>query len=160
MGAIADWSSSAPITLTGGNTTFQAADASGNAYNISLGGTLSETASATLIKTGGGTLTLSGANSYINGTTANDGTLNINGVNALGGAYYGGLTLNGATLQYAANSTGNGSLDLTSIGTAGVTFGPGTDTIDVNGNNVVYAGSIGNGGSGSLTVQSTIWAGC
>ena len=152
VGALADWSSVAPITLAG-TTTFQAADSSSLAHNISLGGVISGTGGLT--KTGNGTLTLSGANFFTNGVVVNGGTLNINGINALGGAYYGGLTLNNSVLQYAVNSTGNGSLDLTSIGAAGITIGAGTNTIDLNGNSVVYAGSIGNNGTGGLLIQST-----
>jgi autotransporter-associated beta strand protein len=152
VGALEGWSSIAPITLAG-PTTFQAANASSTACNISLGGAISGTGPIT--KTGNGTLTLSGANSYTNGTIVSAGVLNINGVSALGDTNYGGLTLNGTTLQYASGSTGNGSLDLTSIGTSSVTIGPGADVIDVNGNNVSFANSIGNYGAGGLTVRST-----
>jgi fibronectin-binding autotransporter adhesin len=152
IGALADWSSSAPIILAN-TTTFQAADSGATAHNISLSGAIS--GSGSLTKTGNGTLTLSGTNSYINGTTVSNGVLNINGINALGGINYGGLTLNGTELQYAVGSTGNGSLDLTSIGTAGVTIGSGANIIDVDGNNVSYGNAIGNYGTGGLTVQST-----
>jgi len=103
-----------------------------------------------------GTVGLSGANTYVGGTVLQSGTVNINGINALGGANYGGVTFNGGNLQYAIGFSGNGSGDLTSIGSAGVSLAAGGGTIDVNGNNLTYAGSIGNSGSGPFTlVDST-----
>lgn len=107
-----------------------------------------------------GTVALTNANYYTGGTVLHSGTLNINGIFALGGANYGGLTFNGGTLQYAANFSGNnGSADLTSIGTAGITLAAGGGTIDLNGNAVTYAGAIGNGGSGALFVKSSLAGG-
>jgi autotransporter-associated beta strand protein len=109
---------------------------------------------------GTGIVALTGANTYTGGTTILGGsTLNINGINALGGANYGGLTLKGGVLQYAIGFAGNGSGDLTSVGTAGVTLASGGGTIDINGNAVTYANSIGNSGSGALTVTSTAGGG-
>jgi fibronectin-binding autotransporter adhesin len=102
-----------------------------------------------------GTVVLTAPNAYTGGTVIDSGTLQINGINALGGANYNGVTFNGGTLKYAPAFTGNGSGDLTSIGTAGVTLNSGTGTIDLNGNGVTYAGSIGNSGTGSLTVVSS-----
>ena len=102
-----------------------------------------------------GTVVLTNANYYTGGTILQSGTLNFNGLYALGGGNYGGLMFNGGTLQYAAGFTGlNGSADLTSIGTAGLTLAAGGGTIDLNGNAVTYAGSIGNHGSGALTVKN------
>jgi len=101
---------------------------------------------------------LTNANTYTGGTVLQSGTLNINGIYALGGANYGGLTFNGGTLQYATNFSGNGSGDLTSMGTAGVTLASGGGTIDLNGNAVTCAGSIGNGGSGALLIESSLAA--
>ncbi|TAL02656.1 MAG: hypothetical protein EPO07_07085, partial [Verrucomicrobia bacterium] len=107
-----------------------------------------------------GTVVLSNANSYTGGTILQSGTLNFNGIFALGGANYGGLTFNGGTLQYVASFPGNnGSADLTSIGSAGITLAAGGGTIDLNGNVVTYGGSIGNGGSGSLLVKSSLAGG-
>jgi rhamnogalacturonan endolyase len=103
-----------------------------------------------------GTVVLTNANYYFGGTVLQSGTLNINGIYALGGANYGGLAFNGGTLQYATSISGsNGSPDLTSIGTAGITLAAGGGTIDLNSNAVTYAGSIGNNGSGALTVASS-----
>lgn len=107
-----------------------------------------------------GIVSLTAPNSFTGGTVLQSGTLNINGIYALGGANYGGLTFNGGTLQYAASFPGtNGSADLTSIGTAGITLASGGGTIDLNGNNITYAGSIGNGGTGALTVKSSLAGG-
>ena len=81
VGAIADWSSVAPVTLAG-NTTFQAADASSVAYTISLNDVLFGVGGLT--KTGNGLLTLSGTNTYTGGTTVSAGKLSVNGSLAAG----------------------------------------------------------------------------
>ena len=130
-----------------------------NSYNINIASLLTHgggTPDGGLTLQGSGTLTVTNANQYTGGTIIKGGTLVINGIYALGGANYGGLTINGGTLQYSTNSTGNGSLDLTSIGTAGITLAAAGGAIDLNGNNVTYAGSVGNGGSGSLTLLTTL----
>ncbi len=107
-----------------------------------------------------GTVILTNTNYFTGGTLLQSGTLNINGINALGGANYGGVTFNGGTLQYVTNFPGNnGSSDLTSIGAAGVTLAAGGGTIDLNGNAVSYAGSIGNHGTGALVVKSSLAGG-
>jgi fibronectin-binding autotransporter adhesin len=139
-----------------------------NGYNITIGAVLyhgnTNTFDGGLTKIGNGTLTLTNANQYTGGTTVKAGTLAINGFYALGGANYGGLIIsNGATLQYVTNfiATGNGSGDLSYISSYGgsITFGAGGGVIDLNGNNVTYAGSVGNGGSGGLSLQSTVSGG-
>src|ERR1035438_9034301 len=77
VGALANWSSSLPITLgtANGNITFQCADSSNNPYTISLSGAL--TGAGGLYVTGPGTLTLSGANNYAGSTVVSNGTLAI-----------------------------------------------------------------------------------
>jgi autotransporter-associated beta strand protein len=103
-----------------------------------------------------GTVDLSaGANTYTGGTILQSGTVRINGINNLGGAgTYGGLTFNGGTLQYAPAAGGFGSLDLSS-GYNGITLSSGGGTLDVNGNSVTAANSIGNYGGGALVVMSS-----
>jgi autotransporter-associated beta strand protein len=124
-----------------------------------LPGTGSGTANPTPVNATG-TVVLTNANYFTGGTVLQSGTLNINGINALGGANFGGLTFSGGTLQYVTNFSGsNGSADLTSIGTAGITLASGGGTIDVNGNAITYAGSVGNSGSGSLVVKSSLAGG-
>ena len=152
LGANADWTATNNIQLGGG--TIQCADALGVAHTITLSGGIGGT---NLVKTGSGKLILNstGGNYYTNGTVISGGTLNINSIYALGGANYGGLTFNGTggTLQYA-NPTLNNTLDMTTLGKP-VTLSANA-TIDVNGNAVTNANGIGNGGSGGLTVNSTI----
>ena len=105
---------------------------------------------------GDGIVTLTAANTYSGGTSINAGTLNVNGINALGGANYTGLKIAGGTLQYATTLT-SGS-DFTTGN--GVTLGAGGGTIDTNGNIVSYAagltgtGSLTKSGAGTLTLTA------
>lgn len=147
-GLVSGASGTGPLTIG-----IPASSANGNTVGL-LPGSGAGTGNPTAVYATG-TVVLTNANSYYGGTILQSGTLNINGINALGGANYGGLTFNGGTLQYATAFSGNGSGDLTSIGAAGVTVAAGGGTIDLNGNTVTYAGSIGNNGSGALTVKST-----
>ncbi len=136
-----------------------AASSANNTTPGLLPGTGAGTANATPVYALG-LVVVTNANYYTGGTFLQSGTLNFNGLDALGGANYGGLTFNGGTLQYSANFTGNnGSADLTSIGAAGITLAAGGGTIDLNGNSVNYAGSVGNNGRGALTVKSTLAGG-
>jgi autotransporter-associated beta strand protein len=165
IGGTSNWSSSVGFTLAndsaGASPIIQAANSSGTAENIVLSGTLSGTGGLT--KTGAGTLTLTGANSYAGITTINAGTLNINGEYALGGSVYSGLTFNGGTLQYANPFPGtNGLTDVTENSTAAaepVLISSGGATIDTNGSNVTFRHTLGGGGSGGLTVADTAGTG-
>ena len=133
IGAIADWSSVAPITLAG-NTTFKAADASSIAHNISLGGVLS--GAGVLTKTGSGTLTISGNNTYNGGTTISHGTLLAN--NVAGSATGTGLvTVAGGTLA------GTGIISSVVSVNAGGVLAPGNPfgTLTVSNNLTLSAGS-------------------
>lgn len=79
VGARANWSSSLPMTLgtTNGNISFQAANSVGTPFDIALTGTLSGPGG--LNKTGGGRLTLSGANTFGGNTMISEGTLALTG---------------------------------------------------------------------------------
>ncbi len=101
----ADWSSSAPLALVSGTTTFRASDSDGIARNITLSGALSGNGS--LAKTGDGVLTLSGANTYIGTTTVNAGTLLVNGTHTGAGDY---TVATGATLGGTGSISGNLSI--------------------------------------------------
>lgn len=129
--------------------------------NSTFAGLIADDAGGTRVtKVGAGTLTLTAANSYTGVTTINAGTLNINGVFALGGGNYAGLTFNGGALQYAAGFAGNGSGDISQDSEAApvakpVTINAGGATIDTNGNAVTYANTIGNNGAGGLKLNDT-----
>ena len=114
-----------------GGATF---DTNGN--NVTLASSLSGTGGLT--KTGAGTMTLSGINSYQGGTTINGGTLAVSSDTNLGAAA-GGLGFGGGTLQFLAGFTTNRT----------VTLNAGGGTFDTNGNNATLAGAIG--GAGGLT---------
>ncbi|HEY9249053.1 MAG TPA: autotransporter-associated beta strand repeat-containing protein, partial [Rariglobus sp.] len=75
VGAKAAWSSSMDMTLaaTNGSVTFKAADAANAVFNITLSGALS--GDGGLVKTGGGTLSLTGAKSFTGDVHLNAGTL-------------------------------------------------------------------------------------
>jgi autotransporter-associated beta strand protein len=122
------------LTISGNftNVGTQTADTNwnfGGAGNLNLSGTIAETSNATLnqgvVKTGTGTLTLSGANTYAGGTTVSVGTLLVNNTTGSGtgtgtvtvaaGATLGGTgTISGATTVNGIIAPGN------SIGTLNV----------------------------------------
>ncbi|HTY88268.1 MAG TPA: autotransporter-associated beta strand repeat-containing protein [Candidatus Acidoferrum sp.] len=116
LGAKADWTSgSAPILLNSGTTVFQAADAGGTAHNMILSAAV--TGAGGLKKTGAGTLTLSGTNTYSGSTLISNGTLALGAsclisspfiligdgaaldVSAQGGAFSPGVTVASQTLS-------------------------------------------------------------
>jgi autotransporter-associated beta strand protein len=77
VGALADWSSPLPMTLTNdtGDVTFHAADTNGAPRAISLSGTLSGIGG--FIKTGDGVLTLAGMNTFAGAAAVSNGTLRL-----------------------------------------------------------------------------------
>ncbi len=112
LGAKADWSSAADIPFRLGDIatgfTFKAADASDVAHNITINGVVSDSISTTntalpgkLVKTGGGTLTLNGNNTYTGGTQIDAGTLAV-GANSNLGDPAGAVTIGAGTLRATA----------------------------------------------------------
>ncbi len=115
---------------------------------MTIGSVIADNGSATgLTKAGGGTLILTGANSYTGATRVNAGALQFSTLGNLGNG--GPIILTSGTLQYATGNT----LDLSTSGRT-VTFSPGNGQlggfIDTNGNNVTFANAIGAGSTGSL----------
>ena len=124
------------------------------AYTIDSTGSTVGIGGSTGITLGGtGTVTLLGANSYTGTTTLNAGTLVISNNDSLGRRTVAQLMFNGGTLRYASAPTN------TDISTRSVTIAIGGATVDINGNNITYANSIGSGGSGALTVESNAGGG-
>jgi len=133
IGAVADWSSSVPLSLNG--TAFQTADASGDPFAITLSGTLSGGAGLTV--SGGGSLTLGAADTYTGNTVINGGTLALasgaslasdNIVLAAGTTFdvtqAGGLTLNsGQSLK------GLGTVAGAVTAASGAVIYPGSNTV-------------------------------
>jgi autotransporter-associated beta strand protein len=73
IGALANWSTVLPLTLTNGSETFQTADNGGSPNNITLNGPLSGPGG--IYVTGNGVLTLNGTNTYTGATVVSNGTL-------------------------------------------------------------------------------------
>lgn len=125
IGASANWSSALDMKLgtSGGGVTFLAADSGGTARNITLSGILSNDGAVdgSLTKTGAGTLTLSGANSYSGATTINAGTLALGASNVLPGAS--AVSIGTATLDAATFTDTAGTLD--AAGGATINLGAG-----------------------------------
>jgi autotransporter-associated beta strand protein len=159
LGAIAAFSSSAPITLIG-ILTIQAADSSGVAHNITYSGALSGTGG--LIKTGAGQLTLSASSSYSAATTVSAGTLLLSGTLVSGG----GVTVaNAATLNLAygtltsGTATVNAGSELIDCGTInGSLVNKGT-VISNCGGAVTVSGSVTNSGTMMITNDTTMQVG-
>lgn len=100
----------------GGSSTFSGAVEEGN-YTVATGGSLP---SSPLTKTGAGTITLSGNNTYRGQTNVNQGVLKIAQDNALGTADAGTVVANGAALHLQGGITVAGeSLQTTGAGISG-----------------------------------------
>lgn len=120
LGALANWSTTHPLALTGttGNLAIRASDLSGTTRDISLAGVLS--GSGGFSKTGGGTLFLSDDNTFTGNLAINAGTIDLSGTLATGGT----VTVNsGGTL--AGNG---GSQKPVSLASGGVISPNGTLT--------------------------------
>ncbi len=134
-GNTADISARTVFVDTGGGNL----DTNGN--NVILANIIGNNGSGVLTKSGLGTLTLQGANTFTGGMNLNAGVLNFS---ALGNLGSGNLTFNGGTLQWAGGNTADISARTVSILSGGA-------TLDTGSNSFTFASAIGNSGLGSLT---------
>ena len=118
------------------------AAAAGGSVTATIDSPLTSTADIT--KSGRGSLILSSANTaggVTKKTTINEGVLQVDALNKIGGTT-GGLVFAGGTLKFG------GVFDPSS---RTVSFLNGGATFDTNGNDIVLASSIGSGGTGGFT---------
>jgi hypothetical protein len=141
-------------TLTGGTISLAAASSGINTITTGTDGTVTTTldssiaGSAGLMKMGGGTLVLGGANTFTGGLTIASGTLQVTSDSNLGDAA-GSVTLNG-TLQTTGNlSLGSGRAV---SGGASLDIAPGT-TLTVGGSYATNSTTLLN--SGTLDLQGS-----
>lgn len=139
--------------------------ASGQAYKFDTNGQ-DVTASANLTSSGGslsktglGTLSLSGNNTFSGSTTISEGILALDSANALSGTS--SVAFKGGTLRYSANNQSDISAKISSAANQAI-------SIDTHSANVTYASSFGSSGSSlvktgdgflALTAANTYTAG-
>lgn len=157
-------------TGTGTNTLTVSGNTSPAAFALAI--TDGTTAKTALTRSGTGTLTLTGANTYTGGTTVNGGVLNVNTGGTLGGSA-GSLTVNAATgvasaLNLNVSQTVNGlSGTIAGTGTATITIASGFVLNSTQSGSTEYdgilagSGGLTKAGAGtlSLTNQSNTYAG-
>jgi len=144
VGATTNWSSSLTINLgsSGGPVTFKTADAANRPWDIILSGALTNSQGFT--KTGTGTLTLAGTNTYSGVTMINAGTLQIGDGGTSGQLGTGNVT-NNASLVFnrsddiIADKLVDGTGSVTKLGAGTLTLATGTR---YTGNTVVSNGTL------------------
>jgi autotransporter-associated beta strand protein len=160
LGAKAGWATTHALNLpAGGNITFKAADTNDTPQDITLSGVLA--GAGGLTKTGAGTLTLGGANTYTGATVINAGTLHVAGSVATGAIIIndgGSLTgAGGLNVPVTLNGGGafllGGSTPDVFLGVKNLTWAPGGSLgLDLGeagaSDRLVLTGALTRGGSG------------
>jgi len=104
------------------------------------------TATTALVKSGTGTWTLSGTNTYTGGTTLSAGILGINATAALGTS--GNITFSGGTMQFASGGSGANYGDRIKNSTSAI-------ILDTNGQSVTFSTAVDNSNTLGLTKNGT-----
>ncbi|SKC01495.1 outer membrane autotransporter barrel domain-containing protein [Bosea thiooxidans] len=124
--------------LSGGTLGIAPASGTFGTFNVdagvsaSIASTIADGGGTSIEKVGGGTLTLTGFNTYSGGTKISQGTLAIEGIQPLG---TGTVTLNGGTLRMADCGCGSAALsNAFAIGAAGGTLDAGEGVLEIGGN--------------------------
>ncbi len=139
------------LAFTGtGNTSVSGVIANGGATTVAL------------TKAGAGTLTLSGANSYIGSTSLSAGTLQISGSGKLGSTSTpAALAITGGTLDLGTTSqtvgavtmSGNSTIQNGTLNGASYAISPGTGTTAIISAALTGSGVLTKGGAGTLTLS-------
>ncbi|MBZ9992169.1 autotransporter-associated beta strand repeat-containing protein, partial [Mesorhizobium sp. BH1-1-5] len=146
----ADINSARAVTLNAGGGTFD----TDSATSLALNGIV--TGAGTLTKKGGGTLVLTGANSYQGGTAINGGTVEVSADANLGNAA-GALTFDNGTLHTTGTFTAARSATLNA---GGGTFDTDNSTVLTLTGAVGGAGALTKDGAGTLVLTAdTTYAG-
>ncbi|PLC05094.1 autotransporter outer membrane beta-barrel domain-containing protein [Variovorax sp. RO1] len=132
---VADKASPGPVELRVGD-----GSAAGSSWNATIGNVIAGTDG--VVKTGNGTLALTGLNTYSGGTAVRGGALQISDDRNLG-AVGAGLTLDAGTLRIASGSA-------PIISARAVMLGAGGGTLDLGANLLGFVSGIG--GTGALSV--------
>ena len=119
------------IFMQGTSPTLTFSPGSGQSYTISdvitdqtgSGGTAGNAGSGSIVKSGVGTLSFSGANGYTGGTTVTAGTLALSGAGTLG-ASTNALTVSGGSVDLGGKSIAAGALTISSGSIANGTITP------------------------------------
>jgi autotransporter-associated beta strand protein len=135
------------VDLNGSTRTFNIGDAAGSTIDMTISAKIVG-AGAGITKTGAGTLSLSGNNTYDGGTNLNAGVVQVNSAGALGST--GTISFAGGTLQYTAANTTDYSARFSSAASQAI-------SIDTNGQNVIFASNLtSSGGSLAKTGAGTL----
>jgi autotransporter-associated beta strand protein len=137
------------VTNSGGSAA--TLTAGGDNTSTTFAGVIQDGASTTALeKSGGGTMTLTGNNSYTGATTIGAGTLALTGTGSIAASSQVNLINSGTIFDISGTTAGASIVSLKGVSGSNVNLGAQTLTI-TNGNILdVYNGTIG--GSGGLTV--------
>ncbi|MGO9115107.1 MAG: beta strand repeat-containing protein [Thermoguttaceae bacterium] len=135
LGSSAALGTTGNITFAGGTLQFTAANTNdystriknstsaisldSNGQNVTLAGVLDSSNRGGLSKLGGGTLLLSGANTYTGATDINSGTLQLGDADALGSTLDAAVVASGAVLDLNGQYVGNKAVTINGTGIAG-----------------------------------------